>query len=71
MVASSTMDRESVSLLRDYVNLLLQCVPYLSVESVAYSTHCALYRFMVENKDRLFQAEYENTSSAYQNISRA
>ena len=68
MVSSSTMDRESVTLLRDYVNLLLQCVLRPSL-TLASRTH-GVDRFMVDNKERLF-ADYENTTSAYQNISRA
>ncbi|KZV75655.1 MRG-domain-containing protein [Peniophora sp. CONT] len=51
MVASSTMDPESVGLLRDYVN--------------------KLFEFLVEERGRLFQREYEAASLAYQNISRS
>ncbi|KAI0320407.1 MRG-domain-containing protein [Amylostereum chailletii] len=51
MVAGSTMDPESVGLLRDYVIALLD--------------------WMVENRDRLFQKEYETSSLQYQNISRS
>ncbi|KAH9895794.1 MRG-domain-containing protein [Cubamyces lactineus] len=51
MVASSSMDGESVGLLRDYVNELLQ--------------------WMVQEKNRIFVAEYDSASIAYQNISRS
>ncbi|EIN12865.1 MRG-domain-containing protein [Punctularia strigosozonata HHB-11173 SS5] len=51
MVASSTMDAESVGILRDYVNELMQ--------------------WMAVERDRLFLAEYETASVAYQNISRS
>ncbi|KAI0653133.1 MRG-domain-containing protein [Cubamyces menziesii] len=51
MVASSSMDGESVALLRDYVNELLQ--------------------WMVQEKNRIFVAEYDSASIAYQNISRS
>ncbi|KAI0643206.1 MRG-domain-containing protein [Trametes meyenii] len=51
MVASSSMDGESVGLLREYVNELLQ--------------------WLVKEKDRVFAAEYESASIAYQNISRS
>ncbi|EPQ53213.1 MRG-domain-containing protein [Gloeophyllum trabeum ATCC 11539] len=51
MVANSTMDPESVSIVRDYVNELMQ--------------------WMVKEKDRIFQREYESASLQYQNISRS
>ncbi|KDQ52551.1 hypothetical protein JAAARDRAFT_61857 [Jaapia argillacea MUCL 33604] len=51
MVATSTMDPESVGIVRDYVNELLQ--------------------FMVKERSRIFQAEYESSSLQYQNISRS
>ncbi|KAI0665480.1 MRG-domain-containing protein [Trametes maxima] len=51
MVGSSSMDGESVGLLREYVNELLQ--------------------WLVKEKDRVFAAEYESASIAYQNISRS
>ncbi|TFK51497.1 MRG-domain-containing protein [Heliocybe sulcata] len=51
MVANSTMDPESVSIVREYVNELMQ--------------------WMVKEKDRIFQREYESASLQYQNISRS
>jgi len=51
MIASSSLDPESVALVRDYVNELLE--------------------WMVRERGRLFQAEYETTSLQYQNISRS
>ncbi|TDL20426.1 MRG-domain-containing protein [Rickenella mellea] len=51
MVASSSMDPESVNILREYVHELLN--------------------FMVKERDRIFQTEYETASSQYQNLSRS
>ncbi|KIJ67400.1 hypothetical protein HYDPIDRAFT_173943 [Hydnomerulius pinastri MD-312] len=51
MVASSTMDAESVGLVKDYVNELLV--------------------YLVNERDRLFLAEYQSSSLQYQNISRS
>ncbi|KAL0961361.1 hypothetical protein HGRIS_006317 [Hohenbuehelia grisea] len=51
MIANSTMDPESVGLIRDYVNELIQ--------------------FMIKERERLFQREYESASMQYQNISRS
>ncbi len=68
MVASSSMDGESVGLLRDYVNELLQCVPY---ESDAMPNADDARRWMVKERNRIFVPEYESASIAYQNISRS
>ncbi|KAF7416232.1 Esa1p-associated factor [Pleurotus ostreatus] len=51
MIANSTMDADSVSIIRDYVNELLL--------------------YMVKERGRLFQREYESASMQYQNISRS
>ncbi|KAF8063556.1 MRG-domain-containing protein [Lyophyllum atratum] len=51
MIASSSLDPESVALVRDYVNELLQ--------------------WMVKERGRIFQAEYETASIPYQNVSRS
>ncbi|KAI0037041.1 MRG-domain-containing protein [Vararia minispora EC-137] len=51
MVGGSTMDPESVLLLKEYVTELMN--------------------FMVQEKDRLFQRQYDSSSLAYQNISRS
>jgi len=49
MIAASTLDPESVGLVKDYVNELL--------------------RWMVKEKDRIFQWEYDNASSIYISLS--
>ncbi|KAG6845722.1 hypothetical protein H0H87_004988 [Tephrocybe sp. NHM501043] len=51
MIASSSLDTESVVLVRDYVNELLE--------------------WMAKERNRIFLAEYETTSIAYQNVSRS
>ncbi|KAA1470984.1 MRG-domain-containing protein [Dentipellis sp. KUC8613] len=51
MVATSTMDPESVALLRDYVAELMD--------------------FLVQERNRLFQAQYDSASLQYQSISRS
>ncbi|KAF8645393.1 hypothetical protein AX16_007895 [Volvariella volvacea WC 439] len=51
MIAHSTLDSDSVGLVRDYVNELLL--------------------WMVKERNRIFQAEYESASLQYQNISRS
>jgi len=51
MVAGSTMDPESVGLVRDYVTELMT--------------------YMVDQRERLFQKEYDSASLQYQNISRS
>jgi len=51
MVASSSLDPESVGIIKEYVHELMN--------------------FMVKERDRLFQSEYDNASSQYQNISRS
>jgi len=50
MIANSTMDPESVALVKDYVNELLA--------------------WMVKERDRIFQLQYETASLQYQNIAR-
>lgn len=70
MVASSTMDAESIGLVKDYVNELL---------SYVFAFHCLVshrlahegYSFLVTERDRLFLAEYQSASLQYQNISRS
>ncbi|KAF8888995.1 MRG-domain-containing protein [Infundibulicybe gibba] len=51
MIASSSLDPESVGYVRDYVNELLQ--------------------WMVKERQRIFQAEYDSASLQYQNLSRS
>ncbi|TFK35880.1 MRG-domain-containing protein [Crucibulum laeve] len=51
MIMSSTLDADSVTLLREYVNELLV--------------------FMVKERNRIFQAEYDSASLQYQNVSRS
>jgi len=51
MVAGSTMDPESVGLVRDYVTELMT--------------------YMMDERARLFQKEYDSASLQYQNISRS
>jgi len=51
MVASSTMDPESVAILREYIHELMT--------------------YMVREKERIFQITYEETDTAYQNVSRS
>ncbi|THH11574.1 hypothetical protein EW146_g7996 [Bondarzewia mesenterica] len=51
MVAGSTMDPESVSLVRDYVTELMN--------------------YMLKERNRIFQAEYDSASLQYQSISRS
>jgi len=51
MIASSSLDQESVTLVRDYVNELLE--------------------WMVRERARIFQTEYESANLQYQNISRS
>ncbi|KAH7334005.1 MRG-domain-containing protein [Rhizoctonia solani] len=51
MIAQTTMDTESVALLKEYIEYLLQ--------------------YLVQERERVFLAEYEHASPHYQNISRA
>jgi len=51
MIGASSMDPESVNVLRDYVHELMN--------------------FLVKDRDRLFQREYESASSQYQNLARS
>ncbi|KZS95179.1 MRG-domain-containing protein [Sistotremastrum niveocremeum HHB9708] len=51
IVASSTLDGESVSILREYIIELLN--------------------FMAQEKENIFQVEYDSASPAYQNVARS
>jgi len=51
MIAQTSLDSESVSLIRDYSNELMV--------------------WMVKEKDRIFQREYESTPLNYQNVIRS
>ena len=72
MVASSTMDPESVALVRDYVNELMV---YVFSHSSTFELRPHIYhhdfRWMVTERGRIFIGEYESASVAYQNISRS
>lgn len=68
MVATSTMDPESVTLVRDYVNELLSWVS-VPLWNQSLSNNCG--RWMVQERERLFVKEYESASLQYQNISKA
>lgn len=50
MIAQTTMDAESVALLKEYIEYLLQ--------------------YLVQERERIFLAEYQHSSPHYQNISR-
>lgn len=70
MVAGSTMDAESIGLVKDYVNELLWYVPAflrLVLHELADDGHS----FLVTERDRLFLTEYQSASLQYQNISRS
>ncbi|PPR02928.1 hypothetical protein CVT24_012199 [Panaeolus cyanescens] len=51
IITHTTLDGESVSLLKDYVN--------------------ELFQWMVQEKDRIFQKQYDHTDLSYQNVSRS
>jgi len=51
MIASSSMDPESVGILKEYAHELMG--------------------YMIKERERIFQAEYENASLHYQNVSRS
>ena len=69
MVVSSTMDAESIGLVKDYVNELLSYVSaFPCLVSQAGSRRDS---FLVAERDRLFLAEYQSASLQYQNISRS
>jgi mortality factor 4-like protein 1 len=68
MIANSSLDPESVGLVRDYVNELLSCVTSFTCR---VNKLIACNRWMVKERARIFQAEYENTNLQYQNISRS
>lgn len=73
MIAGSTMDPESVGLVREYVTELMACVRSLSV-SFSPLLLCSLgvyARFMMRERNRIFQKEYDSASLQYQNISRS
>ena len=70
MVAGSTMDPESVGLVRDYVTELMTCVKWLSFYSDGMNPD-RFHRYMVNERHRIFQKEYDSASLQYQNISRS
>lgn len=70
MVAGSTMDAESIGLVKDYVNELLSYVPGFP-RLVSYRLAHDERRFLVSERDRLFLTEYQSASLQYQNISRS
>jgi hypothetical protein len=57
MVAASTMDPESVSIVRDYANELLACVCEFPIFRF---TEQIGFRFMMKERERFFVTEYEN-----------
>jgi mortality factor 4-like protein 1 len=67
MIAASTLDPESVGLVKDYVNELLRYAasPLLP----RYELSKRHDRWMVKEKDRIFQWEYDNASSIYISLS--
>lgn len=66
------MDADSVSIIRDYVNeLLLYASTPLLLLHRADLVCDAVHRYMVKERGRLFQREYESASMQYQNISRS
>ena len=72
MVASSTMDPESVGLVRDYVNELLVYVAVLCCSGKLIRRLILRWtRYMVKERERIFVRQYESASVAYQNISRS
>ena len=76
MIAHSSLDAESVNILRDYANELLVYVStFYSMAfwffSVCAETYVVSLRYMVKEKDRIFLREYESTAMAYQNVSRS
>ena len=67
------MDPETVNVLRDYVHELMRCVSLIMTicaPSFYASIFIACISFMVRDRDRIFQREYETASSQYQHISR-
>lgn len=68
MVASSNMDPESVGIIKEYVHELMGQVQFAICSLPVLTFLC---RFMVKERDQLFQSEYENASLQYQNISRS
>ncbi|PPQ90484.1 hypothetical protein CVT25_014767 [Psilocybe cyanescens] len=58
MIAATSLDSESVILIRDYANELM-------------ATLMVLISYMVREKDRIFQRQYESAALDYQNLSRA
>lgn len=70
MVASSTMDPESVAILREYIHELMGFVSWLLLLELD-TQFCRLSRYMVREKERIFQITYDETDTAYQNVSRS
>ncbi|KAH0584372.1 hypothetical protein H2248_009911 [Termitomyces sp. 'cryptogamus'] len=68
MIASSSLDADSVILVRDYVNELLGWVIFLFRVLVLM---ISVFSWMARERSRIFQASYEQTSIQYQNISRS
>lgn len=68
MVANSQMDTESIGFVRDYVNELLRYV-----ESGVMRPGLTLFvdRYLEDNKDSIFQREYDTPSQSYGNTARS
>ena len=78
MIAQSTMDQESVAILREYVQELMRYVvhapfshPFAQPEKSKLLTIFPMYSYMVQERSRIFQQEYETATTQYQNLSRS
>lgn len=68
IVATSSMDSESVALVRDYVNELFMLVDF---HMCIIALTCTTLRFLAKEKTRLFTVDYNSAGPQYQNISRS
>jgi hypothetical protein len=66
IVASSSMDAESITIVREYVNELMAYV----LNSCLILLLLIPFRWMVKERDRIFLNEYDHASQQYQNIAR-
>lgn len=69
MISHTTMDAESVNILRDYVTELMR---FVVIPRFLHALELTLsVRFLLKEKDRLFLKEYESAGTQYQNLNLA
>jgi hypothetical protein len=72
MVSHTTMDAESVKILKEFAIELMKYVflLVLLLLQVLISVYIFIDSYMIQEKDRIFTKEYESTSTQYENLSR-